>query len=104
MGIIFCSSVALVWIFNTSGVYDFITKKTNIPVNLVPFFNGVSFLFYHFQKSGVTNELKSVFLLKSKKGHGYLFKTGQNFAVGKMLNWSAYVWTTAIATFFLIKE
>ena len=30
MGIIFCSSVALVWTFNTRGVYNFITKKANI--------------------------------------------------------------------------
>ena len=59
MGIIFCSSVVLVWTFNTRGVYDFITKKANISINLVPFFNGVSFLYCRFLKSGVTNELKS---------------------------------------------
>ena len=67
MGIIFCSSIALVWTFNTTGVYNFITKKANIPVNLIPFFNDVSFLFCCFWKSRETNELKSLFLLKSKK-------------------------------------
>ena len=67
MGIIFCSSVALVWTFNTRGVYNFITKKAIIPVNLVPFFNRLSLLLCGFLKSGVTNELKSLFLLKSKK-------------------------------------
>ena len=61
MGIIFCSSVALVWTFKTRGVYNFITKKANIPVKLVPLFNGVSFLFCCFLKSRVTNELKSLF-------------------------------------------
>ena len=48
IGIISCSSVILVLIFNTRDVYNFIIKKANIPVNLVPFFNGVSFLFYRF--------------------------------------------------------
>ena len=93
MGIIFCSNVALVWTFNTRGVYNFIIKKANIPVNLVPFFNGVSFQFCRFLKSGVTNELKSLSLLKSKK-------IGQNFAVDKMLVWSANVWRIATAIFF----
>ena len=93
MGIIFCSNVALVWTFNTRGVYNFIIKKANIPVNLVPFFNGVSFQFCPFLKSGVTNELKSLSLLKSKK-------IGQNFAVNKMLVWSPNVWRTATAIFF----
>ena len=36
MSIIFCSSVALVWTFNTRGGYNFITKEANIPVNLIP--------------------------------------------------------------------
>ena len=67
MGIIFCSSVASVWIFNNRGVYNFVSKKGNILVNLVPFFNDFSFLLCHFLKSGVTNELQSLFLLKSKK-------------------------------------
>ena len=41
-----CSSYfALVWIFNTRGVYNFIIKKAK---NLVPLFNGISFLFYRF--------------------------------------------------------
>ena len=44
----------LTWLsFNTRGVYNFITKEANIPVNLVPFFNEVSNLFCHFLKSGV---------------------------------------------------
>ena len=67
MGIIFCSGVSLVWSFNARSVYDFITKEANIPVNLVPFFNDIPFLFYRFLMSGVTNELKSLFLWKSKK-------------------------------------
>ena len=37
---------------------------------------------------------------KEQKSHGYLFKTEQNFAVGKTLGWSAYLWTTATSTFF----
>ena len=93
MGIIFCSSVALVSTFNTRGVYNFITKEANIPVNLVSFFNDVSFLFCRFLKSKVTNELKSLFLCKSKK-------VRQNVAANKMLVWSTYVWRTATATFF----
>ena len=60
-------ALALVWTFNTRGVYNFITKQTNISVNLAPFFNDVSFLFCCFLKSRVTNELKSLFLWKSKK-------------------------------------
>ena len=48
MGIFFCSSVVLAWIFNTRGVCNFIIEKANISVNLVPFFNGVLFLFYRF--------------------------------------------------------
>ena len=73
---------------------------SNIPVNLVPFFSGVLFLFCHFLKSGVTNELKS----QEQKSQGYLFKTGQNFAVVKTLVWSAYVRRTTTATFFLKKR
>ena len=60
-------ALALVWTFSTRGVYNFITKQTNISVNLAPFFNDVSFLFCCFLKSRVTNELKSLFLWKSKK-------------------------------------
>ena len=70
---------------------------------MVQFLNDVSFLFCRFLKSGVTNELKSIFLLKGKKNQGYLFKTGQNFAAPKTLVWSAYV-RTAIATFFFKKR
>ena len=98
MGIIFCSSVAQVWTFNTRGVYNFITKEVNIPVNLVPFFNEISFLFCHFLKSGVTNDLKE------QKSQNYLFQTGQNFAAHKTLVWSIYVWRTTTATIFFKKE
>ena len=100
MRIIFCSSVALVWTFNTSGVYNFITKEANIPVNLVPFVNDVFlFLFFCFITSGVTNELKSIFLWK-QKSHSYLFETRQNFAAHKTLVWSTYVLRIATATIF----
>ena len=67
MGSIFCSSVALIWTFNTRVFYNFVTKKANIPVNLVPFFNGVLFLLCHYLLSGVTNELKSLLFWKSEK-------------------------------------
>ena len=103
MGIIFCSSVALVWTFNTWGVYNFITKEANILVNLVPFFNDVLFLLCRFLKSGVMNELKSLFLWKSKKV-SYLFQTGQNAAARKTLVWSTYVWRTATVTICFKKE
>ena len=102
MGIIFCSSIALVLAFNTRGVYNFITKEANIPVNLVPFFNDISFLLYRFLMSGVTNELKSLFSERAKKS--YLFQTEQNFAVHKTLGWSTYVWKRATATSFFKKE
>ena len=73
-------------------------EKTNIPVNLVPLFNDPPFLFYCFLKSGVKNELKLLFLLKSKKSQAFLFKIGQNFAARTMLVWSAYVCRIAVAT------
>ena len=105
MGIIFCSGVALVWTFNTRGVYDFITKEANILVNLVPFFNDIPFLFYRFLMSGVTNELKILFLWKRKNSKKiFLFQTGQNFAVHKALVWSIYVWRIATARNFVKKE
>ena len=85
MGIIFCSIVALVWTFNTWGVYNFITKEANIPVNLVLFFNDVSFLFCSFLKSGVTNELKSLFLWKSEKVMIIYFKQGKTLLLIKRL-------------------
>ena len=66
-GSIFCSSVVLSLTFKTRDKYNFITTKTNIPENLIPFFNGTSFLYYCFLKSGATNEPKSLFLLKSKE-------------------------------------
>ena len=53
--------------FSARGVYNFIPRKANIPLKLVSFFNDVLFLFCCFLKSGVTNELKILFLLKSKK-------------------------------------
>ena len=77
MRIIFCSSVALVWTFNTRGLYNFITKEANIPANLIPFFNDILFLFYRFLKSGVTNELKSIFLWKSIKVRVIYSKQGK---------------------------
>ena len=67
VGIILCSSVYLVWNFSSRGVYKFIIIGTNIPFNLIPFFNDVFFLFCRFLKSGVINELKNLFLWKSKK-------------------------------------
>ena len=96
-------ALALVWTFSTRGVYNFITKQTNISVNLAPFFNDVSFLFCCFLKSRVTNELKSLFLWKSKKV-SYLFQTGQNFAAHKTLVWSIYVLRTSAATIFFKKS
>ena len=105
MGIIFCSIVALVWTFNTRGVYNFITKEANIPVNLVLFFNDNLFLFCRFLKSGWSTELnKKSFCLEEEKSQSYLFQTGQNFAAHKMLVWSTYVWRTATASFFLKKS
>ena len=96
MGIIFYSSVVLVWIFNTRSVYNFINKKVHIPVNLVRFFNNLSSIFCRLLKSGVKNELKKkVFSLKEQKSQGCSFKTGKNFAANKTLVWSAYVWRTA---------
>ena len=83
MGIIFCSSVTLVWTFNTRGVYKFITKEANVSVNLVPFFNCVSLLFCHFLKSRVTNELKSLFLWKSKKVRVIYSKQGKTLLLIK---------------------
>ena len=85
MGIIFCTSVALVWTFHTRGVYNFIAKEANTPVNLVPFSNDVSFLFCRFINSGVTNELKSIFLWKSKKVRVIYFKQGKTLLLIKLL-------------------
>ena len=59
-------SVALIITFNTKGVYNFIPQKANFPVSLVLFYNGASFLFCRFLKSGVANELKNFFLLQNK--------------------------------------
>ena len=83
MRIIFCSSVILVWTFNTWSVYNFITKKANIPVNLVLFFSDVSFAFSRFLKSGVTNELKSLLLLKSKKARVIYSKQDKRYETVK---------------------
>ena len=63
--------VVLVWTFITRVVYDFITKNANIPVNFVPFFNDILFLFCHFWKSGVTNELRSLSLKEQKSQWQY---------------------------------
>ena len=54
-------------------------------------------------KSGLTNELKSIFLSKTKKCQGYLLKKRQNFAIGKTLVWSEYVRSAAIAIFLRVK-
>ena len=104
MGIILCSGVALVWTFNTRGVSNFITKEANIPINLVSFFNDVSFLFCRFLKSGVTNVLKSLFLWRSKKVRVICLKQGKNFAAHKTLVWSTYAGRTATATNFFYKR
>ena len=77
MGIIFCTSIDVIWTSNSRGVYNFITKKANILVKLVPFFNGALFVFCRFLKSGVTNELKSLFFLKSKKSRVIYSKQGR---------------------------
>ena len=74
-----CSSLN----FNPRGVYNFITKKANIPVKLVSFFNDVSFLFCRFLKSGVTNELKSLCLLKRKKVRVIYSKQGKTLLLIK---------------------
>ena len=42
---------------------------------------------------------KMSFSLNEQKIQGYLFKTKQNFVIGKTLVWSGYVCTTATATF-----
>ena len=78
MNIIFCSRFFQVWALNTGGIYKFIAKKANIPLNLISLFNGVW-----------SNErVKNVFFLKEQKSHaGYLFKTRQNFADSKTLVW-----------------
>ena len=39
-----------------------------------------------------------------QKSQSYLFKTGQNFAVGKTLVCSAHVWRTATATATIFPE
>ena len=99
MGIIFCSIVVLFLTFCTRSVYNFITKTGNIPISLVPFCNDVSFLFCRFLKPGVTNELKSIFLLKSKK-----IRVIYSKLFIQTLIWSAYVWRTATATIFFKKR
>ena len=72
-----CSSAPLVSALNTRGVYNFITKEANIPINLVPFFNDVSLLFCRFLKSWLTNELRRLFLWKSKKVRVIYSKEGK---------------------------
>ena len=83
MGIIFSSSVVLVWTLNTRGVYNFITKKANITADLVPFFHDVSLLFFGFLKSGVMNEPKSLFLWKSKNVKVIYWKQGKTLLLVK---------------------
>ena len=60
-----------------------LSLKKQIPVNLVPFFNGVSFLFYRFLKSGITDELKSLYLLKRKKVTVIYSKLGKTLVLVK---------------------
>ena len=103
MGIIFCSSFALVWTFNTRRAYNFVTKQANIPVNFVPFLDDFSFLFCRFLQSGVTNELKSFFLWKNKKVRVIYSKQDKTFA-HKTLVWSTYVWRAAASTIFTKKN
>ena len=54
-------------------------------------------------KSGIANELRSIFLSKSKKCQGCLLKTRQNFAIGKTLVWSEHVRSTPIAISLRVK-
>ena len=102
MGSNFCSSAVLVQTFNATDAYNFITKEANIPVNLVPLFNGVSFLFCCFLKSGVTNKLKSIF--KEQKVRVIYSKQDKNSAVVRTLGWSVYEWMATTPTFVLRKE
>ena len=104
MGIIFCSSTALVWTFNTRGVYNFITKEANIPVNLVLFFKWCLVPILSLIKVWSNEWAKKSFSLKEQKSQSYLFQTGQNFAAHKTLVWSTYVLRTATATIFLKKS
>ena len=84
MGIILCSGVDVSWTFNTRSVYNFITEKANFLVNFAP----ILLLL----KVWSNKWAKIYFFHKEQKSQGYLFKTGQNSAVGKMLVWSAYIW------------
>ena len=68
MGSIFCSSIAIVWNFNTRSIYSFNTKKVNIPVNFIPFFDGVSFLFLSLFKVWSNESAKKSFSIKEQKG------------------------------------
>ena len=104
MGIIFCSSIALVWTFNTRGVYNFITKEANIPVNLVLFFKWCLVPILSLIKIWSNEWAKKSFSLKEQTSQSYLFQIGQNFAAHKTLVWSTYVLRTATATIFLKKS
>ena len=104
MGIIFCSSVAIVWTFSNRGVYNFITKEPNIPVNLVPFFKWCLVPILSLLKVWSNEWAKKYFSRKVQKSQSYLFQTGENFAAHKTLVWSTCVWRTATATNFLEKS
>ena len=96
MGIIFCSSVALVWIFNARSGHNFITKEPNIPVNLVLQWCLVPIL--SLLEVWSNEWAKKYFSLKEQKSQCYLFQTVQNFAAHKTLAWSTYIWRTTTAT------
>ena len=103
IGIIFCSRVVLVFTFNNRGGYNFVNKKANsskfgsvLQWCLVPILSLLKVWNYGWAKKSLP--------VKEEKSHGHLFKTGQNFGVGKTLVWLAYLWRTATATFFSKKK
>ena len=79
---VFCSNVVLVWTFHTAGVYNVITKRGKIPVNLVPFFNSVSFLFCCFLKSGETNVCLVSICIEDHYSYIFFLKKGGIYELG----------------------
>ena len=94
MRIIFSSSVVLVWTFNTTGVYNFITRNSSKFVSVFQWFL-VPIL--SLLKVWSNEWAKKSFLLKSKRVG--VIHSKQNKAVGKALVLSPYVWRTDTATF-----
>ena len=94
MRIIFSSSVVLVWTFNTTGVYNFITRNSSKFVSVFQWFL-VPIL--SLLKVWSNEWAKKSFLLKSKRVG--VIHSKQNKAVGKTLVLSPYVWRTDTATF-----